>query len=135
MPPCHGGVVRLYPTRHARYFNGLADPGLPFPIPRKAISTPGRNIHFGPTKPFHGTRETDRKQSGRTWICKGKASKGAGRHHMNHSIHSADRATHPTEIGPAVEAAPGREGARLVVSGRDNSIAVPGVVSKVDNGV
>jgi len=47
-----------------------------------------------PTKPFWGTRETDRKQSGRKRVGNEEASSGAGRHQMNHSIHSADRATH-----------------------------------------
>lgn len=45
------------------------------------------------TKPFHGNHETIPKQTGRTSL----ASDGAQtprRHHMNHSIHSADRTTH-----------------------------------------
>src|SRR5262249_29362706 len=53
-----------------------------------------RNRLWNPTKPFCGTRETDRKQRGRTGLTNEEASEGAGRHKMNHSIHSADRATH-----------------------------------------
>ena len=45
------------------------------------------------TKPFWGTHETGLKQSRRKPLSKQGAS-DAGRLQMNHSIHSADRATH-----------------------------------------
>src|SRR2546423_15297646 len=46
-----------------------------------------------PTKPFSGTRETIRKQRGRTsWAHRGGTVRPEAQ--MNHSIHSADRATH-----------------------------------------
>src|SRR5207247_11349311 len=44
-------------------------------------------------KPFCRNRETILKHTGRTSLTNG-TRKASGRHHMNHSIHSADRSTH-----------------------------------------
>ena len=44
-------------------------------------------------KPFCRNRETILKQTGRTSLITG-TRKVSGRHHMNHSFHSADRSTH-----------------------------------------
>jgi hypothetical protein len=45
-------------------------------------------------KPFLGTHETSRKQRRNTCSSEQGAGKGAREASMNHSIHSADRATH-----------------------------------------
>src|SRR3982074_297379 len=45
-------------------------------------------------KPFWGTHETIRKHTGRRSPVKKVAAKSRQEAHMNHSIHSADRATH-----------------------------------------
>jgi hypothetical protein len=45
-------------------------------------------------KPFCWNRETILKHTGRTSIGNEGRQKVSGRHHMNHSIHSADRSTH-----------------------------------------
>jgi hypothetical protein len=47
-----------------------------------------------PTKPFWGTHETTLKQTGDTSVANKTAPKSRQGAHMNHSIHSADRATH-----------------------------------------
>src|SRR5213593_2404278 len=44
-------------------------------------------------KPFCRNSETILKHTGRTSLTNG-TRKASGRHHMNHSIHSADRSTH-----------------------------------------
>jgi hypothetical protein len=44
-------------------------------------------------KPFHGTHETSLKQTGRTHFAN-QGRPGRREAQMNHSFHSADRATH-----------------------------------------
>src|SRR2546428_169313 len=70
------------------------------PLPAEAV-IPAPAVPFrrqigpktAPTKPFSGTRETIRKQRGRTsWAHRGGTVRPEAQ--MNHSIHSADRATH-----------------------------------------
>src|SRR5262249_48912626 len=53
-----------------------------------------RNHSFLTMKPFHQSHETTLKQTGRTPLSQLRASKRRREAQMNHSFHSADRATH-----------------------------------------
>jgi hypothetical protein len=53
-----------------------------------------KTVRKCPKKPFCGTHETLLKQTGRTPLFLGYGGRDRQEADMNHSIHSADRATH-----------------------------------------